>query len=70
MSKLKLASIVFLLSTILLKFSSMIRDLVIASFFGNSYMADVYFAAMTILNHCFIYADGDEGCIFTKLFQI
>ncbi|MGE8080430.1 murein biosynthesis integral membrane protein MurJ [Peribacillus loiseleuriae] len=50
MSKFKLASIVFLLSTILLKFSSMIRDLVIAGFFGNSYMADVYFAAMTIPN--------------------
>lgn len=50
MSKLKLAGILFLLSTFLLKFSSMIRDIVISGLFGDSYMADAYFAAMTIPN--------------------
>jgi putative peptidoglycan lipid II flippase len=50
MSKLKVASILFLLSTFFLKFSSMLRDLVIANLFGDSYMADAYIAAMTIPN--------------------
>ncbi|MET3575414.1 murein biosynthesis integral membrane protein MurJ [Bhargavaea ullalensis] len=50
MSKLKVASILFLFSTFVLKFSSMIRDLVIAGLFGDSYEADAYLAAMTIPN--------------------
>jgi putative peptidoglycan lipid II flippase len=50
MSKLRIASILFLLSTFFLKFSSMLRDLVIANLFGDSYMADAYIAAMTIPN--------------------
>ncbi|HEX5563359.1 MAG TPA: murein biosynthesis integral membrane protein MurJ [Sporosarcina sp.] len=50
MNKLKIASVLFLLSTFVLKFSSMIRDLVIAGLFADSYRADVYFAAMTIPN--------------------
>ncbi|MBU8881102.1 murein biosynthesis integral membrane protein MurJ [Bacillus sp. FJAT-29790] len=50
MSKLKIASILFLLSTFFLKFSSMIRDIVISGLYGDSYMADAYFAAMTIPN--------------------
>lgn len=50
MKKLKFASILFLLSTFILKFSSMLRDLVIAKYFGDSFQADIYFAAMTIPN--------------------
>lgn len=50
MNKLKFASIFLLISTLVLKFSSMIRDLVIAGLFADSYKADVYFAAMTIPN--------------------
>jgi putative peptidoglycan lipid II flippase len=50
MNNLKLASIFLLLSTIFLKFSSMIRDLVISGLYGDSYKADAYFAAMTIPN--------------------
>ncbi len=50
MSKLRIASILFLVSTIFLKFSSMFRDLVIAGLFGTSYQADAYIAAMTIPN--------------------
>jgi putative peptidoglycan lipid II flippase len=50
MSKLKIASILFLLSTFFLKFSSMLRDLVIAALFGDSYEAGAYIAAMTIPN--------------------
>lgn len=50
MNKFKIASVIFLLSTFVLKFSSMIRDLVIAGIFGDSYHADAYIAAMTIPN--------------------
>lgn len=50
MSKLKVASILFLISTFFLKFSSMLRDLVVAALFGDSYQADAYIAAMTIPN--------------------
>jgi putative peptidoglycan lipid II flippase len=50
MSKLRMASILFLLSTFFLKFSSMLRDLVIANLFGDSYVVDAYIAAMTIPN--------------------
>jgi putative peptidoglycan lipid II flippase len=50
MSKLKIASIIFLISTLFLKFSSMLRDLVIAHYFGASYIVDAYNAAMIIPN--------------------
>ncbi|QSB49414.1 murein biosynthesis integral membrane protein MurJ [Parageobacillus toebii] len=50
MSKLRIASILFLLSTFFLKFSSMFRDMIIAKLFGNSYVTDAYIAAMTIPN--------------------
>lgn len=50
MSRLKISVILLLLSTLLLKFSSMIRDLVISGYYGDSYMADAYFASMTIPN--------------------
>jgi putative peptidoglycan lipid II flippase len=50
MSKLKIASIIFLISTLFLKFSSMLRDLVIAHYFGASYVVDAYNAAMIIPN--------------------
>jgi putative peptidoglycan lipid II flippase len=42
MNKLKVASILFLISTFFLKFSSMLRDLVVAALFGDSYQADAY----------------------------
>ena len=50
MKNVKLASLFLLFSTIFLKFSSMIRDLVISGLYGDSYKADAYFAAMTIPN--------------------
>ncbi|MBS2772742.1 polysaccharide biosynthesis C-terminal domain-containing protein [Anoxybacillus rupiensis] len=50
MSKLRVASILFLLSTFFLKFSSMLRDIAIAHLFGDSYVVDAYIAAMTIPN--------------------
>ncbi|TKC17002.1 murein biosynthesis integral membrane protein MurJ [Robertmurraya kyonggiensis] len=50
MSKLRIASILFLFSTVILKFSSMFRDLIIANYFGDSYAVDAYIAAMTIPN--------------------
>ncbi|WP_394554290.1 murein biosynthesis integral membrane protein MurJ [Priestia aryabhattai] len=50
MKNLKFASILLLISTLFLKFSSMIRDLVIANYFGTSYIVDSYNAAMIIPN--------------------
>lgn len=50
MKSLKIASILLLVSTLFLKFSSMIRDLVIANYFGTSYIVDAYNAAMIIPN--------------------
>ncbi|WP_227394405.1 murein biosynthesis integral membrane protein MurJ [Jeotgalibacillus aurantiacus] len=50
MSKFRAASILFLLSTLVLKFSSMLRDMTIAGLFGASSQADIYFAAMTVPN--------------------
>ncbi|WML41231.1 lipid II flippase MurJ [Neobacillus sp. OS1-2] len=50
MSKLRFSVILFFLSTVLLKFSSMFRDLVISALYGDSYKADAYFASMTIPN--------------------
>lgn len=50
MSKFRISVFLFLFSTILLKFSSMFRDLVISGFYGASYKADAYFASMTIPN--------------------
>lgn len=50
MNKFKVTSIIFLASTFILKFSGMIRDLVIAAQYGDNYSADVYFAAMVIPN--------------------
>lgn len=50
MNKLKVTTLIFLASTIVLKFSSMIRDLVISNFFGISIEADAYMAAMIIPN--------------------
>lgn len=50
MSRLKFASVLLILSTFLLKFSSMLRDIVIAGVFGNTYVTDAYFSAMIIPN--------------------
>ncbi|MCQ6278660.1 murein biosynthesis integral membrane protein MurJ [Bacillus sp. EB600] len=50
MSKIRFSVVLFLLSTLLLKFSSMFRDLVISGYYGASYKADAYFASMTIPN--------------------
>ncbi len=49
-SKLGLASALFLLATLLLKISGMVRDIVIAYYFGDSYVADAYLAAFIIPN--------------------
>ncbi|UOQ45699.1 murein biosynthesis integral membrane protein MurJ [Halobacillus salinarum] len=49
-SNLGLASVLFLLATLLLKISGMVRDIVIAYYFGDSYIADAYLAAFIIPN--------------------
>ncbi|WP_226581190.1 murein biosynthesis integral membrane protein MurJ [Halobacillus litoralis] len=49
-SKLGLASILFIGATLLLKVSGLIRDMVIAYYFGDSYVADAYLAAFIIPN--------------------
>lgn len=49
-SKLGLASILFIGATLLLKVSGLIRDMVVAYYFGDSYVADAYLAAFIIPN--------------------
>ncbi|MYL20133.1 murein biosynthesis integral membrane protein MurJ [Halobacillus litoralis] len=49
-SKLGLASILFIGATLILKVSGLIRDMVIAYYFGASYVADAYLAAFIIPN--------------------
>lgn len=49
-SKLGIASILFIGFTLLLKASGLVRDMVIAFYFGDSYVADAYMAAFIIPN--------------------
>ncbi|HET7580157.1 MAG TPA: murein biosynthesis integral membrane protein MurJ [Bacillales bacterium] len=49
-SKFALASVVFIGLTLLLKISGLLRDMVIAYFFGDSYEAGAYLAAFVIPN--------------------
>ncbi|MEQ6376465.1 murein biosynthesis integral membrane protein MurJ [Bacillaceae bacterium S4-13-56] len=49
-SKLGLASVLFIGASFLLKVSGLIRDMVIAYYFGDSYVADAYIAAFIIPN--------------------
>lgn len=49
-SKLGLASVLFIGASLLLKISGLIRDMVIAYYFGDSYVADAYLAAFIIPN--------------------
>ncbi|HEU5140661.1 MAG TPA: murein biosynthesis integral membrane protein MurJ [Bacillales bacterium] len=49
-SKLGLASLLFIGATLLLKISGLLRDMVIAYFFGDSYEAGAYLAAFVIPN--------------------
>lgn len=49
-SKLGIASILFLIATLFLKVSGLIRDMIIAFYFGDSYIADAYLAAFIIPN--------------------
>ncbi|MBM7571336.1 murein biosynthesis integral membrane protein MurJ [Aquibacillus albus] len=49
-SKLGLASVLFIFASLLLKVSGLIRDMVIAYYFGDSYVADAYLAAFIIPN--------------------
>lgn len=50
MKSFKWTSILFLAATILLKLSSMVRDMIIAYYFGDSYITDAYLAAFVIPN--------------------
>ncbi|TRM10719.1 murein biosynthesis integral membrane protein MurJ [Lentibacillus cibarius] len=49
-SKLGLASVLFIGASLLLKVSGLIRDMVIAYYFGDSFVADAYLAAFIIPN--------------------
>lgn len=49
-SKLGIASLLFFIATIFLKISGLLRDMLIAYYFGDSYVADAYFAAFVIPN--------------------
>ncbi|WP_093213593.1 murein biosynthesis integral membrane protein MurJ [Sediminibacillus albus] len=54
-SKLGMASVLFLLTTLLLKISGLIRDMIIAFYFGDSYQADAFLAAFIIPNMLFLF---------------
>ncbi|MGY3715238.1 murein biosynthesis integral membrane protein MurJ [Sutcliffiella cohnii] len=70
MSKLKLASILLLFSTFVLKFSSMLRDVTIGYFFGSSALTDAYFAAMTIPNAIILFMlTGMKGAFLPSYFK-
>ncbi|MUV37324.1 putative lipid II flippase MurJ [Lentibacillus sp. JNUCC-1] len=49
-SKLGLASVLFIGASLILKVSGLLRDMVIAFYFGDSYVADAYLAAFIIPN--------------------
>ncbi|WP_337017443.1 murein biosynthesis integral membrane protein MurJ [Oceanobacillus massiliensis] len=49
-SKLGIASILFIAASLLLKVSGLLRDMVIAYYFGDSYVADAYLAAFILPN--------------------
>lgn len=51
----KLAGLLFLLMTVLLKISGLLRDMVIAFYFGDSYQADAFLAAFIIPNMLFLF---------------
>ncbi|WP_163539681.1 murein biosynthesis integral membrane protein MurJ [Gracilibacillus sp. YIM 98692] len=48
--KLGIASLLFIIISLLLKVSGLVRDMVIAYYFGDSYVADAYLAAFIIPN--------------------
>lgn len=48
--KLAITSILFVIATLFLKISGLMRDIVIAFYFGDSYQAMAYFAAFTLPN--------------------
>src|SRR5699024_2871659 len=54
-SKGLLLSSIFIGTTILLKISGLVRDIVIAYYFGDSYMADAYLAAFIIPGMVFLF---------------
>ncbi|QTN00820.1 murein biosynthesis integral membrane protein MurJ [Sediminibacillus dalangtanensis] len=54
-SKLGATGLLFLLMTLLLKISGLVRDMVIAYYFGDSYQADAFLAAFIIPNMLFLF---------------
>ncbi|WP_371069583.1 murein biosynthesis integral membrane protein MurJ [Sediminibacillus sp. JSM 1682029] len=54
-SKLGAAGLLFLLMTLLLKISGLVRDMVIAYYFGDSYQADAFLAAFIIPNMLYLF---------------
>ncbi|WP_077623411.1 murein biosynthesis integral membrane protein MurJ [Sediminibacillus massiliensis] len=57
-TKLGFASILFILTTLLLKLSGLLRDIVIAYFFGDTYQADAFLAAFIIPNMLFLFMNN------------
>ncbi|SEH44160.1 putative peptidoglycan lipid II flippase [Halobacillus karajensis] len=69
-SKLGLASILFIGATLLLKVSGLIRDMVIAYYFGDSYVADAYLAAFIIPNMLILFmTNGMKNALVPSYIQ-
>ncbi|WP_117168444.1 murein biosynthesis integral membrane protein MurJ [Paraliobacillus sediminis] len=53
--KIAITSIIFILATLVLKITGLLRDIVVAYYFGDSYQADAYLAAFIIPNMLFLF---------------
>ncbi|MDG0032748.1 polysaccharide biosynthesis C-terminal domain-containing protein [Priestia sp. Y58] len=70
MKKLSVISLILLFATLVLKFSSMLRDILISRFYGLSGDSDAYFAAVNIPNICILFLlTGIKETFLPKYFQ-
>ncbi|WP_053218202.1 murein biosynthesis integral membrane protein MurJ [Virgibacillus senegalensis] len=67
-AKLGAAGLLFLMMTLLLKISGLVRDMVIAYYFGDSYQADAFLAAFIIPNMLFLFMTNGMKNTFVPSF--
>lgn len=70
MKKLSVISLILIFATLILKFSSMLRDILISRYYGLSSDSDAYFAAMNIPNIFILFLlTGIKETFLPKYFQ-
>src|SRR5699024_7394519 len=62
--------ILLLISTIFLKVTGLLRDMLIANFFGDSYMADAYLAAFIVPNMLILFMQNGMKNAFVPSFYL